>query len=150
MSPRSRRPGTTRRRRARRAGAAAVEFAIVAPIFLLLLAGMIEFGQAFRVEHALSNAARRGARAAIVEGASGSQVIQKVKTHCTQTMGVDEEDVTVAIAVNGDAGGDLGGAQPQDEISITVSVPFSKVGVGFYSHFFSNAVLSATNTLEHE
>jgi Flp pilus assembly protein TadG len=44
-------------------GAAAVEFAFVAPVLLLLLFGIIEFSKAFSDQAALSAAAREGARA---------------------------------------------------------------------------------------
>ena len=134
----------------RRRGAAAVEFAVVAPLFLLLLAGIMEFGQAFRIEHALSSAARRGARSAIVDGTTSKQVIQKVKDHCVETLGVAEKDVTVDVTVNGVSGTELGEANEGDEIRLTVSVPFSEAGAGFYANTLSCAVLSSTCTLEHE
>ena len=133
-----------------RRGAAAVEFAVVAPLFFLLLAGSIEFGQAFRIEHSLSNATRRGARSAIVDGATTSQVQQKVKTHCVQTLGVNEADVTVGMTVNGSDATDVSQAEEGDEISVTVSIPFSKAGTGFYANTFANSTLSSTCTLEHE
>jgi Flp pilus assembly protein TadG len=139
-----------RRRGSPRAGAAAVEFALVAPLFLLLLAGIIEFGQAFRIEHALCNAARRGARSAVVDGAMNSQVVQKVKTHCVNTIGLRESDVTVVVAVNGQAGADLDAAATGDEVRVTVSVPFSKAGVGFFANLFSGKVLSSSCALECE
>ncbi len=136
-------------RRSRR-GAAAVEFAVVAPLFLLLLGGIIEFGQAFRIEHAISNASRRGARAGIVDGATSIEIIQNVKAQCSQTLGVSEADVTVQVAVNGDSAADLSQAEEHDEISVTVSIPFSEAGVGFFAKTFSNSVLAATCTFEHE
>ena len=137
------------RRRDRR-GASAVEFAIVAPLFFLLLAGIVEFGQAFRIEHALSNASRRGARAAIFEDTTNGQVKQLVRAHVAKTLGVSAGDVTVDIAVNGSSDGSLSGAEQDDEISVTVSVPFSKAGAGFYANMFSTSTLSSTTILEHE
>jgi Flp pilus assembly protein TadG len=47
-------------------GAAAVEFALVLPIILLLLFGIIEFGRAWNVRQTLTDAAREGARLAAV------------------------------------------------------------------------------------
>jgi Flp pilus assembly protein TadG len=117
---------------------------------MLLLAGIMEFGQAFRIEHGLSNAARRGARSAIVDGTTSKQVLQKVKTHCAETLGVAEADVTVDVTINGVSGIELGQAEEGDEIRLTVSVPFSKAGAGFYANTFSSAVLSSACTLEHE
>ncbi|MCT1433984.1 pilus assembly protein, partial [Dietzia maris] len=43
-------------------GAAAVEFALVLPILLLLVLGILEFGRAYHVQTILSNAARDGVR----------------------------------------------------------------------------------------
>ncbi|BCW72287.1 hypothetical protein NicSoilB8_33310 [Arthrobacter sp. NicSoilB8] len=43
-------------------GAVAVEFALLAPVLILLLFGITEFGRAYNVQISLSNAAREGAR----------------------------------------------------------------------------------------
>jgi len=43
-------------------GAAAVEFALVLPVLLLLVIGMLEFSRAYNVQISLTNAAREGAR----------------------------------------------------------------------------------------
>ena len=54
-----------------RAGAELIEFAIVAPILLLLIAGIVDFGMMFRTYEAVTNAAREGAprrRAARLRG----------------------------------------------------------------------------------
>jgi Flp pilus assembly pilin Flp len=47
-------------------GAAAVEFALLLPLLVLLLFGMIEFGFAFNTRIQATNAAREGARRAVV------------------------------------------------------------------------------------
>jgi Flp pilus assembly protein TadG len=54
--------------RSRRDGQALVEFALVAPIFFLLLFSVIEFGRYIYQVQILNNAAREGARYAIVHG----------------------------------------------------------------------------------
>lgn len=51
-------------------GAAAVEFAILLPVMMLVIGGIVDFGRAFFTQIELTNAAREGARAAIV-GADG-------------------------------------------------------------------------------
>ena len=43
-------------------GAAAVEFAIVAPVLVMLLLGIMEFGRAYNAQVTLSSAAREGVR----------------------------------------------------------------------------------------
>ncbi|PVZ60967.1 TadE/TadG family type IV pilus assembly protein [Arthrobacter sp. H-02-3] len=43
-------------------GAAAVEFALLAPVLIMLLLGIMEFGRAYNVQISLSSAAREGVR----------------------------------------------------------------------------------------
>ncbi len=43
-------------------GAAAVEFALILPIFVLLVFGIVEFGRLFNTQVSLTGAAREGAR----------------------------------------------------------------------------------------
>ncbi len=139
-----------RRQGRQRRGAATVEFAFVAPLFLLLLAGIIEFGLAFRIQHALSSAARRGARAAAVEGASTYTLVDQIKSHCVQILGVDAADVVVSVAVNGSTGLDLSDAESGDEVRVTVSIPYSKAGVGFFANTFATSTLTSSCTFERE
>jgi Flp pilus assembly protein TadG len=47
-------------------GVVALEFVILFPLYLLILVGIIEFGHLWYVRHALTNASREGARAAVV------------------------------------------------------------------------------------
>jgi Flp pilus assembly protein TadG len=58
------------RRRHRSRGQALVEFAFVAPVFFLLLFGIIEAGRFIFYYEVLNNATREGARYAIVNGAN--------------------------------------------------------------------------------
>ena len=51
-------------------GQALVEFALVAPMFLVLLVAIFDFGRVVWSRNALENAAREGARYAIVHGGS--------------------------------------------------------------------------------
>jgi Flp pilus assembly protein TadG len=57
-------------RRSNRKGQGLVEFALVAPIFILALLTLIEFGRAVYYVQTLQNAAREGARYAMVHGSA--------------------------------------------------------------------------------
>jgi Flp pilus assembly protein TadG len=48
--------------RASERGAVAVEFAILAPVLVMLLLGIMEFGRAYNAQASLSSAAREGVR----------------------------------------------------------------------------------------
>lgn len=56
----------------RESGAAAVEFALVLPVLLLVLFGIIDFGRLYFTQITLTDAAREGVRVLALEGASGS------------------------------------------------------------------------------
>ena len=49
-------------------GGAAVEFALILPLFFLLLFGIVEFGLVLYNKQVITNASREGARAGIVAG----------------------------------------------------------------------------------
>jgi Flp pilus assembly protein TadG len=53
-------------------GQGLVEFSLVLPIFLMLLMGIVDFGRVIWANDSLANAAREGARLAIVHGGSDS------------------------------------------------------------------------------
>jgi Flp pilus assembly protein TadG len=57
-----------RKRAAGENGAAAVEFALIASILLMLLFGILEYGRTFSQIEVLTSAAREGARTAAVRG----------------------------------------------------------------------------------
>src|SRR5687767_3284657 len=59
-------------------GATLVEFAIGATVFLTAMFAVLEFGRALWVHNALSDAARRGARYAVLNPASDSASVKNV------------------------------------------------------------------------
>lgn len=52
-------------------GAVAVEFALVLPVLLLLLLGIVEFGHAYNAQISLTHAAREGARVMAIQNKPG-------------------------------------------------------------------------------
>ena len=105
-------------RRNRRA-AAAVEFAIVAPVFLLMVFGMIEYGRMVMVYQVLTNASREGARAAVLDGATTSSVQTAVQSYMTAAM---ISGATVTVAPNPPSNAEYG-----DPVTVTVSIDFNQV-----------------------
>ena len=66
-----------RRRDENRRGATIVETAVVAPVFAIFLAAIMEFGHAFLVVGTLNAAAKQAARHGAVEGISTADVVAK-------------------------------------------------------------------------
>ena len=76
-------------------GAAAVEFAIILPLLLILLFGIIEFGIILYDKAMITNASREGARAGIVfdpDGISDAEIRSVVKEYCSGHMITFGED----------------------------------------------------------
>jgi Flp pilus assembly protein TadG len=104
----------SRGRTARDRGTAAVEFALVLPVLLLILFGIIDFGRALNAQIELTGAAREGARLAAL-GYSNAQVQARVVAAAPSLSGV-----TVTIAA-----GCPTGAGPVANAQVDVSYRFS-------------------------
>jgi Flp pilus assembly protein TadG len=62
-------------------GAALIETAITIPIILLIAVGIFEFGRAYQTWQVLTNAAREGARVAILSDKTDSEVTAAVRNY---------------------------------------------------------------------
>jgi len=62
-------------------GAALLEAAITIPLILMVCVGIFEFGRAYQTWQVLTNAAREGARAAIITGTTDSAVTTRVRNY---------------------------------------------------------------------
>lgn len=71
-------------RRNDRKGTAVVEFAMVVPLFALMLVGMLEIGRNVQVHQIASNAAREGARLAATDDSNDTKVRTAVMTYLEQ------------------------------------------------------------------
>ncbi len=70
---------STKRNRQSRRGAAVTEFAVVAPIMIMLTMGMIEIGRMVMVKQVMVNASREGARFGALPGTSNTEVTARVQ-----------------------------------------------------------------------
>ncbi len=71
----------------RQRGSTLVEFAIGATVFLTVMFAVIEFGRALWIHNALSDAARRGARYAVVHPSSDYAAVKNVVVYGDPTGG---------------------------------------------------------------
>ena len=65
-------------------GAALIEAAVTVPIILLISVGIFEFGRAYQTQQVLTNAAREGARVAVIEGTTDAEVRTRVRDYVTR------------------------------------------------------------------
>jgi Flp pilus assembly protein TadG len=96
------RNGRVRRQRGD-SGAAAVEFALVLPILLMLVFGIIQFGFILAQQVALNGAVRSGARYGSVNAYTGTHTCSSVvdnTRNAANTIGMGGSQVDVKISLN--------------------------------------------------
>ncbi len=118
----------------RRRATAAVEMAVVTPVLLTILFGIIEYGWMFCVQQQLVAAAREGAREASLPGATVADVQNKVDD-CLEPTGVD--GVSVDVGLDGDG-------NPDGRVDL--SVPYANVSLlgGYFGPMDFNLVAHST------
>lgn len=138
---------TTRRmfrrggRHCRRA-AAAVEMAVLAPLLLMILFGIIEFGWMFMVHETITTAARECARIAMLPGATDAEVYDAFEKAMTPTnVTVDSSMLTIKHATEADP-----------VVTISISVPYSDVTVTGLTSFLNikRSTLGSTCSMTKE
>jgi Flp pilus assembly protein TadG len=133
--------------RKHRRGAAAVEFAVVAPVFFLMILGMIEIGRAIMVQQIITNASREGARMAVLPGSTVADVNTRVQ-EILQASTINGATVTILNAQGAETNPET--AQYGDVINVTVSVPFSQVSWLPTSKYLAGKNLSASTIMRTE
>ena len=132
-------------------GAALVEFAVVVPVLLLLFAAMIDFGLLFQRYLVLTNAAREGARIAVLPGYFTPDVQARVTAYYragtnpdapAPTTAVNRIDITTA------------GAPPFQAAEVTVTATHTYLLLGsvgaFFGGGFGNITLGARAVMRVE
>jgi Flp pilus assembly protein TadG len=119
-----------------------VEFAVVAPVFLLLVFGMIEYGRMVMVQQVITNASREGARVAVLDGSTAADVADIVTRYLTSGA-IDVANITIIPDNPQDAG--FG-----DPVSVTVDIGFSQVSWLPSPMYLGGRTLSATTVMRRE
>jgi Flp pilus assembly protein TadG len=114
-------------RTGREDGAALVETAFVLPILLLVCVGILEFGRAYQTWQVVTNAAREGARVAILPDYTDASAIARVKTYLKNgglpAATVDGAGTKVLITPT-TIPVDVGGATTASATRVVVEYPF--------------------------
>lgn len=103
-------------------GAAIIETALTLPILLLVSVGIFEFGRAYETWEVLTNAAREGARIAILPGSTSDAVDTRVRDYLQMGGLVHDGTVGVALASTTVSMGATGNASAS---KVTVTYPFT-------------------------
>ena len=126
------------RSKKRRWASATVEMAVVTPLLLTMLFGIIEYGWVFSVKQGLVTAAREGARTAALPGSTDEDIEQRVAEYLNP-LGLTTYTVSLSRATPSD---------PTETVDITI--PYSDVSL--LGNFFGgrNTDLKASCSMRKE
>lgn len=112
---------------AARRGAALIEMAVVAPLLVLLLMGIIEFGWLFYCKQVMVTAARVAARVATLPGTTEAEVRAEVDSEMTR-MGFPPARYNYVVSISRATAED-----PYETVDITI--PYGSVSItgGFFN-----------------
>jgi Flp pilus assembly protein TadG len=95
--------------------------ALVLPLLIMLTFGVAEYGWMFLKSNELADAARGGARAATLPGASYSTVVTLIRTQISNS-GMNSDACSIVVSPQ-----NVTGAATGTPISVTVTMPYTSV-----------------------
>ncbi len=138
-------------------GNSLVEFALVLPLLLLVIAGMVDFGFLFQRYEVITNAAREGARLAVLPGYTTADVENRVRAYVREGLSGDATDIasrtTVALAPVAVAPG-VGAAFTGAQVTVTFNYDYLLLGfivnLATGGDFGRNITIRAVSTMRPE
>ena len=135
-------------------GVALMEMALTLPLLLLISVGILEFGRAFQTWQIVTNAAREGARVAVLPGISDSMVTARVNEYIQA--GVLDAGVTPTVTINRAATISYGTGTASGS-QVVVSYPFKFMVLHSVAQLFGNSnplgndfTMAASATMRNE
>lgn len=126
-------------------GAAAIEFALLLPVLLLILIGAMEFGYMFYTQQLITNASREGARAGIVQQLpkpTAGEIETVVIGYLTNT-GIDMTRVVLPVQVVG------AGVEFPNDLTVGVAYDYQFFVPGLFG-LGTTLRLNAQTVMRHE
>jgi Flp pilus assembly protein TadG len=102
-----------------------VEFAVVAPVFLLFVLGLIEMGRGFMVTNQLNSAARNGCRTGVLSSKTYTDITNSVDNDM-KAAGITGYSTTVKVNDTAVTSNTYS-PNTNDQIQVSVSVPVGNV-----------------------
>jgi Flp pilus assembly protein TadG len=102
-------------------GSSLIEVALTLPLLLLIMAGIFEFGRAYQTQQVLTNAAREGARVAVLPNQPSGAAESRVSAYLSNGQLPNAGSATITVTPTTIA---IGGTTTPGS-RVTVSYPFS-------------------------
>lgn len=152
-----------------RKGTTVVETALVLPVFLLFILGLIELGHAQMVKNVLRSACRSAARMGTTDGHSTADVRNRALEILSSVVDADEVEIYVKDASPFDAGGappesgaelealsdiDLSNAEPRQLFLVRAKIHYNDIAIvpniPYLGGFLDEVVLEGQAIMRHE
>lgn len=122
-------------------GAAGVEFALIVPVFVIIVTGLIQFGAILFLQNNMTNAAREAARSLAVGQISTQSQAQDVVDQTLVNWGVNFTVTTTNPDPN----------NPNDnQYTVLITAPMSDAAIIDYLGIFGGKTLSASAAVREE
>jgi Flp pilus assembly protein TadG len=109
-----------------RRATACVECALILPVLMIFVLGLLEMGRYIEVRQIVTSAAREGARQASSGQITNAQVINVVKG-CIAAAGLPTTNLAITVSDLTNPGVDVSQATSMDNLQVTVTIPFTDV-----------------------
>ena len=141
------------KRRSSERGAELIEFALVMPLLLLLVLGIVDFGFLFQRFEVVTNAAREGARLAVLGGYSTDDVKGRVNDYLEEggvpiTRGTNPDIQVLSTSIDLTGGKTVGGKQVQ--VRYFHNYLFLGGVLSWFGGSFSSVPLTGVSTMRIE
>ena len=135
-----------RRLSASERGTALLETALTLPLLLLVSVSIFEFGRAYQTWQVLTNAAREGARVAVLPNPAAGSIETRVRAY--MQAGQLPNAASAAVLVDGNRIVSLGGAATAKSSLVTINYPFSFIVLNPIARLIAgNTTLGAAFTM---
>lgn len=111
-------------------GQALVELALALPLLLLILVGIFEFARAYSMKQSIVNAAREGARTAVVQTTADQTAIETVINTYLSSNNMAADSVAIEVSAPDGTAKTLGTATAGDAVSVTVTDQYQFILLG--------------------
>jgi Flp pilus assembly pilin Flp len=131
-------------------GAELIEFALIFPLLAFVLAGVADFGFMFQRHLAVTNAAREGARIAVLPGYSAADAERRVASYLESAGIPGGAETRVATVVLNSPGG----GAPITAVRVSVEYPYRFLFIAPFVRLFGGSdgdvALKAVSTMRSE
>jgi Flp pilus assembly protein TadG len=133
-------------------GAELIEFALVVPLLLFIIMGIVDFGFMFQRYEVVTNAAREGARIAVLPGYVDADVEARVRSYMTEGGVVNTTSNSTVATTDVPIAAGAGPPMTGKRVEVNYTSPYLFLGplAGWFGGTFTSSNLSAVAIMRDE